>query len=53
MTRKPKPMHPFETALSVTREDLDFSLEHFGPVPWSNFLLNPRRLRGSDFLMRW
>ena len=23
------------------------------PLPWSEFLLNPRRLRGSDFLMRW
>jgi len=22
-------------------------------VPWAEFLLNPRRLRGSDFLMRW
>lgn len=48
-----KPMHPFETALMVMRDELEFSLEHFGPVPWSNFLLNPRKLRGSDFLMRW
>lgn len=24
-----------------------------GPSPWANFWLNPRRLRGSDFLMRW
>ena len=23
------------------------------PVPWFEFWLNPRRLRGSDFLMRW
>lgn len=46
-------MHPFETALMVMRDELEFSLEHFGPVPWSNFLLNPRKLRGSDFLMRW
>lgn len=37
----------------VMRDELEFSLEHFGPVPWSNFLLNPRKLRGSDFLMRW
>lgn len=22
-------------------------------MPWADFLLNPRRLRGSDFLMRW
>lgn len=25
----------------------------FSPAPWADFLLNPRRLRGSDFLMRW
>lgn len=37
----------------VMRDELEFSLTHFGPVPWSNFLLNPRKLRGSDFLMRW
>ena len=24
-----------------------------GPLPWSPFWLNPRRLGGSDFLMRW
>jgi len=24
-----------------------------GNAPWAEFLLNPRRLRGSDFLMRW
>lgn len=23
------------------------------PIDWSEFWLNPRRLRGSDFLMRW
>lgn len=48
-----KPIHPFEIALMVMRDELEFSLEHFGPVPWSDFLLNPRKLRGSDFLMRW
>lgn len=47
------PTHPFEIALMVMRDELEFSLEHFGPVPWSDFLLNPRKLRGSDFLMRW
>lgn len=46
-------MHPFETALLVQRDELEFTLDHFGPVPWANFLLNPRKLRGSDFLMRW
>lgn len=46
-------MHPFENALLVLKDELNFTLEHLGPVPWSDFLLNPRRLRGSDFLMRW
>ena len=36
-----KTIHPFENALMVMRDELEFSLEHFGPVPW------------SDFLMRW
>ncbi len=48
-----KHMHPFESALQVMRDEVEFSLEHFGQVPWSDFLLNPRKLRGSDFLMRW
>lgn len=26
---------------------------NFEPLPWMDFWLNPRRLRGSDFLMRW
>lgn len=37
----------------VMRDELDFSLDSMGPVPWADFLLNPRKLRGSDFLMRW
>ena len=43
----------FDEALSVSAEELEFELRGQMPVPWSNFLLNPRRLRGSDFLMRW
>jgi hypothetical protein len=46
-------MHPFETALSVSVEDIEFELRGHHPSPWADFLLNPRRLRGSDFLMRW
>lgn len=34
-------------------EELEFELRGHFSVPWSDFLLNPRRLRGSDFLMRW
>lgn len=45
--------HPFDVALSVPLEDLQIELSSVGHLPWSDFLLNPRRLRGSDFLMRW
>lgn len=44
-------MHSFESTLSVSDEDIEFSFQGF--LPWANFILNPRRLRGSDFLMRW
>ncbi|MCE2463018.1 MAG: AccI family restriction endonuclease [Dehalococcoidia bacterium] len=46
-------MNLFETVLSVPAEDIEIELRGFSPVPWSAFFLNPRRLRGSDFLMRW
>lgn len=45
--------HPFERVLSVPMEDIEFLLNGVGTVPWADYLLNPRRLRGSDFLMRW
>lgn len=45
--------HLFEEILSVSREDLWDSLTFLQPIPWLDFELNPRRLRGSDFLMRW
>ncbi len=46
-------MHPFEEILSVCVENIEFELRSCTSVEWSDFLLNPRRLRGSDFLMRW
>jgi len=46
-------MHPFEKALSVSKENIALELRDFPALPWADFLLNPRRLRGSDFLMRW
>lgn len=46
-------MHPFESILSVASTDLQLTLDAFGDVEWLDFWLNPRRLRGSDFLMRW
>lgn len=45
--------HPFESLLSVNVEHLDGVLQDPPPLPWPEFWLNPRRLRGSDFLMRW
>ncbi len=46
-------MYLFEKVLSVCVEDIEFELRGCVSVEWSDFLLNPRRLRGSDFLMRW
>lgn len=46
-------MDIFERVLSVSDEDLEIWLRDECWVPWSDFILNPRRLRGSDFLMRW
>lgn len=46
-------MHSFEKVLSVSSEDITFELSALGHIGWHEFLLNPRRLRGSDFLMRW
>lgn len=46
-------MHPFEKALTVGDEELEPGFSAFGDLAWMDFWLNPRRLRGSDFLMRW
>ncbi|MBC8484746.1 MAG: AccI family restriction endonuclease [Bacteroidetes bacterium] len=46
-------MHPFERVLSICKEEIEFELRGIKQIPWSDYLLNPRRLRGSDFLMRW
>ncbi len=45
--------HPFEEVLSVSIEQLELELKGFKDIGWADFWLNPRRLRGSDFLMRW
>ena len=47
-----KTEHPFEKALAVSREEISLLLHGVQETPWNEFLLNPRRLRGSDFLMR-
>ncbi|MCI0393700.1 MAG: AccI family restriction endonuclease [Chloroflexi bacterium] len=46
-------MYLFEEVLSVSIENIEFELRADSPLEWLDFLLNPRRLRGSDFLMRW
>lgn len=45
--------HNFEAELAVTLVDTTFDFLGFGCIAWADFYLNPRRLRGSDFLMRW
>ena len=42
----------FENTVSVSVEEMEFTLDGMGPLGWSPLWLNPRRLRGSDFLMR-
>lgn len=51
--RKDKTICSFEKILSISEEEIEFELKGVQYVPWADFLLNPRRLRGSDFLMRW
>lgn len=46
-------MHLFDQTLSTFDDEVAFRLHRLGPIEWLDFLLNPRRLRGSDFLMRW
>ena len=46
-------MDLFEESLSVSSEEIEFELRGPGLLAWGTFFLNPRRLRGSDFLMRW
>jgi hypothetical protein len=46
-------MDLFENILSVSDEEIELELRGFLKIPWLDYWLNPRRLRGSDFLMRW
>lgn len=46
-------MHPFERVLSVSTEEIELELRGITEISWADFWLNPRKLRGSDFLMRW
>lgn len=53
MSKLEQARHPFEKALTVCSEDLQGVLNNFPALQWLDFWLNSRRLRGSDFLMRW
>ena len=46
-------VHPFERILSVSTEDIHLEFRGIRELAWADFWLNPRKLRGSDFLMRW
>lgn len=46
-------MHRFEVELLVEGADIELTLAAFQTEAWLDFWLNPRRLRGSDFLMTW
>lgn len=46
-------IHPFEAELAVGAVLIEDVLRNPPLLPWVDFWLNPRRLRGSDFLMRW
>ena len=46
-------MHSFEKVLEATAVEIESLLFGFEEEGWLEFWLNPRRLRGSDFLMRW
>lgn len=41
----------FDEELSIPTLNLQLQLSHL--IEWQDHWLNPRRLRGSDFLMRW
>lgn len=46
-------MHSFENELQVLTQNIELEFKGIEDISWADFLLNPRRLRGSDFLMRW
>lgn len=45
--------HMFDSILSLPTQDIELVFHGISDIEWAQFLLNPRRLRGSDFLMRW
>jgi len=53
MKQNQKSLCSFDNELTTGIEDIEFNFRGIREIPWLEFLLNPRRLRGSDFLMRW
>ena len=53
MRNRSRRQHCFETRLLTATEFVEDVLSNPPSLPWLEFWLNPRRLRGSDFLMRW
>ena len=48
-----KTMSIFDRSLKIGIENFEIGHCVYDPIEVLDFLLNPRRLRGSDFLMRW
>ena len=53
MVRELPDMHAYEAALLVPTEQVVLVTIPLAEMPWAEFWLNPRMLRGTDFLMRW
>lgn len=45
--------HLFEEIFELAEINIELSQIHAGVYPNEAFILNPRQLRGSDYLMRW
>ena len=46
-------MDLFDGLFGVLEEEVEPGLREGLFIPWADYWLNPRQLRGSDFLMRW
>ncbi len=46
-------MDLYDSYLNVGDEDIEIVLQDAYSLQWADFWLNPRYLRGADFLMRW
>ena len=46
-------MDLFDRFFGVFEEEVEFELREKALIPWADYWLNPRILRGSDFLMRY